>query len=73
MWTKKYRLDLVDKGDGLYDRASSGINYVDSSLAFYLELYGHCDATMRDLFRSKLSMLFRHRLRDSAQGYDLPR
>ena len=70
---EKYRTDLVGKVGDLYDRAASGFNYIDSSITFYLELYAHCDGSMRDLVRSKLATLFHQRLRDAVQGHDLSR
>ena len=68
-----YKANLEEKVGGLYDQMAGSIVGIDAMVSFYLELYAHCDGSLRDLVRYKLAGLFRPRLRDSAQGNDLSR
>ena len=68
-----YRRDMIDKVAKLYDNMAAGIVGVDAMINFYFELYGHCDGSLRDLVRSKLSNLFVPAIRNEARGTGLTR
>ena len=63
---------VTDVGN-LYDQMAASLVGIDGMIAFYLELYAHCDGSLRDLVRSKLSTLFKQQHRDSVQGLDMSR
>ena len=63
-----YRRQMIDNFGKLYDTMSKGVVAVDAMVQYYLQLYGHCDGSLRGLIRTKLSTLFTANLRDDARG-----
>ena len=68
-----YRQKLVMDVGKLYDKMAGSIVNIDALLAFYFELFGHCDGSLRDLVRSKLAMLFKGPYKEGVQGLDMSR
>ena len=63
-----YQGNLVGQIGDLYDKMAEGIVSVDAMLTFFLELYAHCDGSLRDLVNTKLSLLFHPDVRDEILG-----
>ena len=55
----EYRADASDKFVKLYNAASESLNQTDDKIIFYLDLYSHADACLRDMLRDKMASLFR--------------
>ena len=41
--------DLIKKVGHLYEQFTTGLSTIDALLAFYMELYAHCDGSMLEL------------------------
>ena len=56
----EYRADVSDKFVKLYNVSSQCLNQSEDKIIFYLDLYSHADACLRDMLRDKMASLFRH-------------
>ena len=54
-----YRADVKEKMLEIYSSHCSTLTMCDDLLIFYLDLYSHCDASLRYLLREKLASLFK--------------
>jgi len=52
----------------LFDSTASAANKLDDYLGFYCDLYGHVDASFRELMRAKMATLFRSDVRREVLG-----
>ena len=68
-----YRDRMSDNVVKLYDLSSKNFNSFDDKLTFHLELYGHCDAGMRELVKARLLSLFSPAVRDALREHDRDR
>ena len=66
-----YRANAVQHYMSLYEAAAGVSNTLDDFLNFYTDVYGHNDACLRDLIRSKLANLFRSEFRSEILGKHL--
>ena len=57
----------------LYDLSAKNFNSFDDKLTFHLELYGHCDAGMRELVKARLLSLFSPAVREALREHDRDR
>ena len=61
---EQYRVDMGKKFVSLYSSISDAINNMEDLMIFHFDLWSHCDASMKELLRSKLACLFRHDVRN---------
>lgn len=54
-----YRVDVGKQIVDFYESVSEALNNMDDLLIFHFHLYGHCDASMKDLLRSKILSLLK--------------
>ena len=54
-----YRLDVGKLLVDFYKSVSEALNNMDDHVIFHFHLYGHCDATMKELLRSKILCLLK--------------
>ena len=66
-----YRDDVVSLIQSLFETFSQKLSDMDDYLAFYCDLYGHVDASFRDLIRDKLANCFKSELRPELLGRNL--
>ena len=61
---EEYRLTMGKKMVFLYSSISDALNNMEDLLIFHFDLWSHCDASMKELLRSKLAALFKNDVRD---------
>ena len=54
-----YRVDVGKQIVDFYESISEALNNMDDLLIFHFHLYGHCDATMKELLRTKILCLLK--------------
>ena len=52
----------------LFKMAAETANVIDDGFSFYVDLYGHVDASIRELLRSKMANLFKSEFRPDVLG-----
>ena len=67
-----YRDQVVTLIQNMFETFSQKLNDMNDFLAFYCDLYGHVDASFRDLIRDKLANCFKSELRPELLGRNLP-
>ena len=70
---KKTFDSLGEKVTSLYDITSKRLNKMEALMTAFLDMYGHCDASQRELVADKLVSLLRPSIRDTVRGRDLTR
>ena len=60
---EEYRVTMGKKFVSLYSSISDAINNMEDLMIFHFDLWSHCDASMKELLRSKLACLFRNDVR----------
>ena len=65
---QEYRKEVVKQFMSLFDSTASAANKLDDYLGFYCDLYGHVDASFRELMRAKMATLFRFDVRREVLG-----
>jgi hypothetical protein len=63
-----YRKSCVDHFVKLFSSAAETANMIDDGFAFYTDMYGHVDASIRELLRSKMANLFKSDYRPDVLG-----
>ena len=56
---ENHRVDVGKQIVDFYESVSNALNNMDDLLIFHFHLYGHCDATMKELLRSKILCLLK--------------
>jgi hypothetical protein len=65
---KDYRQSMLDHYFLLFKLAAETANVIDDGFSFYVDLYGHVDASIRELLRSKMANLFKSEFRPEVLG-----
>ena len=59
----KFRESVTNKFVQLYTASADALSQADDGLIFYLDLYSHVDACLRDMLRDKMASLFRQNIK----------
>ena len=65
---KDYRQSMLEHYFLLFKMAAETANVIDDGFSFYVDLYGHVDASIRELLRSKMANLFKSEFRPGVLG-----
>ena len=69
----EYRKSVVHHYMALFNLIATKFGRCDGWFNFYWDMYGHCDATLKDLIRSKFASLFKPEVRKELLGRNLSR
>ena len=61
---EEYRIVMGKKFVSFYSSISDAINNMEDLMIFHFDLWSHCDASMKELLRSKLASLFKNDVRN---------
>lgn len=70
---KKTFDSLGERVTNLYTVTSARFNKMEALMTAFLDMYGHCDVSQRELVADKLVSLLRPSIRDTVRGRDLTR
>ena len=56
---ESYRIEYGEKYIKLYDLLAAILNVAEDQILFYMDMYSHSDATLRDLIRDQVASLFK--------------